>query len=266
MSRTETQRFHHDYPYRMKLQHPDFAELRVERKGRWIRVDPASAPEPGEVVVLTSMAPSRASGTVAAIRSGARPTVVSDPTVLAQLRAVGDLDAVEAPAEVDGVGITLHAYTPPSPSRVPAPARLRASIAGGDPVGTLKRAAARLRDPAPVAAAPHIVELRFEDGARLLHLDLALHVGTPGDWLDDALARFGNPEWLVVGQPWHEADAVARLAPRFGAKRVLVTELINAERRAAGLPTELVTPLRDRLVAAGVEAHVFATQTSYRFE
>ena len=51
MSRTETQRFHHDYPYRMKLQHPDFAELRVERKGRWIRIDPASAPEPGEIVV-----------------------------------------------------------------------------------------------------------------------------------------------------------------------------------------------------------------------
>ena len=47
---------------------------------------------------------------------------------------------------------------------------------------------------------------------------------------------------------------------------MLVTELINSERRELGLPTELVTPLRDRLHTAGIEAHVFATQASYRFE
>jgi hypothetical protein len=47
---------------------------------------------------------------------------------------------------------------------------------------------------------------------------------------------------------------------------VLVAELVNGERRELGLGTELVTPWRDQLVAAGVDAHVFATQTSFRFE
>ena len=62
------------------------------------------------------------------------------------------------------------------------------------------------------------------------------------------------------------APFVGSLVDRFGAKRVLVTELQNSERREVGLPTELVTPTRDKLVAAGIEAHVFATQASYRFE
>jgi hypothetical protein len=263
MSSADTQRFHHDYPYRMKLQHPDFAELRIERKGRWIRIDPASAPEPGEIVVLTSLAAARADATRAALRAGVRLTVVSSPDVLGELRAVGPFEGVDAPAEIDGVGIRLHAYDAPRPTRVPAPARLKASLLGADPVGTLRRAVRRTSvDP----VTPHVVEVRFEDGARLLHADLSLHADTSEAWVDDALARFGNPEWMIVGQPWQQADAVARLAPRFGARRVLVTELINSERRHEGLPTELVTPLRDRLVAAGVEAHVFATQTSYRFE
>jgi hypothetical protein len=65
---------------------------------------------------------------------------------------------------------------------------------------------------------------------------------------------------------WGEGEALVRHVAAFGARRVLVAELTNAERREQGLPTALVTPIRDRLVAAGVEAHVFATQTSYRFE
>ena len=39
MTTTTTALYHHDYPYRLKLQHPGLSELRVERKGRWIVIE-----------------------------------------------------------------------------------------------------------------------------------------------------------------------------------------------------------------------------------
>jgi hypothetical protein len=81
-----------------------------------------------------------------------------------------------------------------------------------------------------------------------------------------AAARFGNAEWTVVGMAPGDGAAVVQWLPRFGPNRVLFAELVNGERRELGQPTELVTPWRDRLVAGGVETHVFATQTSFRFE
>ncbi len=259
-----TQPFHHDYPYRLKIQHFDLADLRLERKGRWLRVDPSTPPEEGEAVVLTSAAPGRVRATAEALRAGRSLMIVASAEVLAWARglATGSVEGHVDTAEIDGVRVELVPYAPPgTSSRRSATGLLRA--AAGAARGVLARTAP---DDGEVGMAPSIVAFTFPDGARLLHMDLALHAATDARWLEGVVTRFGSPEWLVVGQPYGEAEAVARLAPRFSAKRVLVTELANGERRARGLPTELVTPLRDRLVAAGVEAHVFATQTSYRFE
>jgi len=253
-----TNAWHHDYPYRLKIQHFDSAELRLERKGRWIRVDPVEPVLDGDAVVLTSARPARARAVAAALREGRAFTLVASVEVLAWAKGLsGKLDGHADTADIDGVRVELLRYAP-------APA------SGSGPVGTFLRAAAAVRarsrgeeDP---GLAPSIAQFTFPDGARLVHLDLALHAGTDARWFEGVLERFGSPEWLIVGQPWGEGEGVARWTPRLGAKRVLVTELANGERRERGLPTELVTPLRDRLVAAGVEAHVFATQTSCRFE
>lgn len=254
--------FHHDYPYRLRIQHPEYAELRIERKGRFLRIDPSDAPTGDEVVVLTSTAPHRVRATVEALQAGTRLTVVATQPVLDWLGTLGTIDGGTFPRTVDGVAIDAMSYAPPRQAR-PLSHFLRASVAGARPKSTLKRIAEQVRWP---TVEPQVLQLTFPDGERLVDLDLALHAGTDEAWIDRVVARFGAPEWLVVGVPWGEGEAVVRLAGRFGAKRVLVTEMQNAERRELGLPTELVTPVRDALVAQGLEAHVFATQASYRFE
>ena len=263
MSSTEKARaFHHDYPYRLRIQHPEYAELRIERKGRFLKIDPAEAPTEDDVVVLTSAAPHRARATVEAIQAGVKLTVTASQPVLDWLAGFGAIDGGLFGRTVDGVVVEGMPYVAPRQAR-PLSHFLRASVAGARPGGTLRRLAEQVRYP---TVEPSIVQLTFADATRLLHLDLALHAGTEEPWLDRVVARFGAPEWLVAGFAWGEGAAVVRHAARFGARRVLVAELQNAERRELGLPTELVTPVRDQLVAQGVEAHVFATQASYRFE
>lgn len=255
-------KFHHDYPYRLRIQHPEYAEIRLERKGRFLRIDPVEAPGEDEVVVLTSSAPHRARGTVEALQAGRRLTIVASEPVLEWLSGLGTVDAHAFPATVDGVTIDAMPYAAPSVAR-PLSSFLRASVSGARAGGAIKRIAEQVRFP---TTEPQVIEVKLEDGGRMVHLDLALHKGTDPGWLDRAAARFGGAEWLLVGIPWGEGDSVVRHLGRFAAKRVLLAELLNAERREMGLPVELVTPWRDKLHAAGVEAHVFATQASYRFE
>jgi hypothetical protein len=254
--------FHHDYPYRLRILHPEGAALRFERRGAFLHVDPTEPPEAGDTVILTASTPYRARGTVEALAAGRRLTVVAAPVVLDWLAGFGPIDARPAPVTLDGVAIDALSYTPPRTAR-PLGHFLRASVIGARPGPSLRRIAESTRF---VTSDPQVYELRLEDGARLVHLDHALHRDADPAWIDQAIARFGGAEWLLVGVPWGDADAVVAQAPRFAARRVLVTELQKDERREAGLPTELVTPVRDRLLAAGVEAHVFATQASYRFE
>lgn len=249
MSHGEARLWHHDYPYRLRLAHPDGAELRVERKGRWLRIDPATAPDPEEIAILTGPSPTRLRATAEAARAGKTPQVLAPEPIAAWLRAQGPIRDAAPLLGAEGLSVEWMPYTPAAASR---------------PLGAALRA--RLRtDPRP-AADPHVVQIAFPDGSRLLHLDLSLHARTEEAWVDAAVARFGAPEWLLVGVEWGEARAIVRHVPRFAAKRVLLLDIGSAERREAGLPTELVTPCRDELVAAGVEAHVFATQASYRFE
>ncbi|MES2645085.1 MAG: hypothetical protein V4850_36700 [Myxococcota bacterium] len=255
-------KFHHDYPYRLRIQHPEYGEIRLERKGRFLRIDPVEAPAEDEVVVLSSSAPHRARGTVEALQAGRRLTIVASKPVLDWLQGLGNVDGHVFPATVDGVTIDAMPYTAPVTAR-PLSSFLRASVAGARAGGALKRMAEQVRYP---TTEPHVIEVKLEDGGRMVHLDLALQKGTDPAWLDRAAARFGGAEWLLVGIPWGEGEGVVRHVARFGATRVLLTELLNAERREMGLPTELVTPWRDKLVESGVEAHVFATQASYRFE
>ena len=185
-----TQAYHHDYPYRLRLQHPDAAELRIERKGRFFRIDPADAPSDDDVVILTS-AP-RARATAEAIRDGRKPTLVA---VQALVDALGLGTA--PPTEVDGVRIDALPYTAPRVAR-PLSHFVRASVRGARPGATLRRLAEQTRLP---TVDPVVLQLTFEDGARLLHLDLSLHAGTTEAWMDRAVAFGGNAEWMIVGCP-----------------------------------------------------------------
>lgn len=222
-----------------------------------------SEPDEADIVVLTGATPARIRGTVEALRKGRTLTVVAPDELFSWLGDQGRVTGGSAPRAVDDVRFDGMLYAPPAPRAGPALHFLQARVAAANPRATLRRLADQVRGP---HGEPWIVELTFPDGARLLHLDLSLHAHTDEAWLARAAARFGNAEWTVVGMGYGEGPAVVRNLPRFGPNRVLFAELSNGERRELGLPTELVTPWRDRLVASGVETHVFATQTSFRFE
>lgn len=253
----------HDFAWKLRLTHPDRAELRVEWHGRPVVFDPVAV-LPGDLVVLTSAAPDRIRGTAAAVATGARPDVIADPAILEWLGKQGGIGPLSAPGgEVSGVRFDAVPYTAAAQAR-PVNAFLKASIGALRPRITLAALAESARTAPVEGVQPRAWQLTFPAG-RVVHLDLALTRAVSPGWLQSAEVLHGA-DWLVVGCAYGESDAVATHVGAFRAGQVLVTELVNGERRARGLPTEGVTLLRDRLHAAKVPAHVFATQASYRFE
>lgn len=250
------ERIHYDYPYRLRILHQGTAELRIEKKGRWILIDPLERPTTDNIVVLTGATADRVKGTWEAAKAGVKPTVVASEPVLEWLKEAGPVEGLVAPQELDGVRFESLAYTGPRGASVGEFLRM-------GPATAVRQLTSRARLP---SAASQILCLQFEDGSRMLHLDLSLHRDTPSDWLEQAISRFRGADWVIAGCPHGEADAVVQLLPRFAPKKVLLTELVNTERKRLGLATELVTPTRDRLLGIGLETHVFAPHASYRFE
>lgn len=250
------ERIHYDYPYRLRIVHHGTAGLRIERKGRWILVDPTDRPTTDNIVVLTGPGADRVKGAWEAAKAGVKPTVVASAPVMEWLREAGPVEGEPPPQRIDGVTVEALSYTPPRSSTMGELLRM-------GPATAVRQLSSRAR---LATAEPQVICLQFEDGSRLLHLDLSLHRDTPPAWLEEAVTRFGGADWVMVGCTYGEAEAVVRLLPRFSPKKVLLTELVNTERKRLGLPIELVTPTRDRLVGAGLETHVFAPHASYRFE
>lgn len=253
----------YDYPYRLRIEHPERADVRLFRAGRTIVFDPAAPLPDGAIVVLTGPAPDRVRGVAEAVAAGRRPTVLAAQELLDWLAPLGPVDGVTAPCELDGVRFEALPYAPPPPSAGPLARNLVASLGALRPAATLRHLRERARLP---GGQPLVWHLTFPDRSRLLHLDLALHRGVTGEFVERAATAWGAPEWILVGSAWGEGDGVVQWLGRFGKARVLLLDLVNGERRAVGLPTELVTPLRDRLIAQGIDAHVFATEAGYRFE
>lgn len=250
-------RIHYDYPYRLRILHSGNASLRIERKGRWILVDPVERPTTDNIVVLTNPGADRVKGTWEATKAGVKPTVIASEGILTWLREAGNIEGSPPPQSIDGVQVTATAYSPQ-----------RTSSSVGDllrmgPATAVRQLAGRSRLP---TADPQVTCLTFEDQSRMLHLDLSLHRETPESWLEAAIAAYGGADWVICGVPHGEADAVVRMLPAFKPKKILLTEMVNTERKRLGMPIELVTPTRDRLLHAGLETHVFAPHASYRFE
>ena len=251
------ERIHYDYPYRLRLYHDGEAGIRVERRGRTLLFDPILRPDADAIVLLTSPLAERLAATREAAAAGVRPTVIAPDGVIDWLNEAGRVEGGSAPRTIDGLKIDSLSFTPRRD-----PPRLSALLRTG-PATAIRTITGRMRLP---SAEPQILCVTFEDGTRLLHLDLSLHRATSPDWIARAAGMFGAPEWLLIGVPHGEGDALVQWLPRFQPRRVLLTDLVNTQRRRLGQPIELITPLRDRLITAGLETHVFAPQASYRFE
>jgi len=250
------------YPWRLRLAHEGDLSLRLERRGRSIRFDPREAPAAHDIVILTWNWPEHLDATAAAVASGTNPTVVAARPTLDWLASKGSVQGHDQEVELDGVKIRIRGYTP-----IPfatAPEAVRKVGAGlKSPAQAAKRLLRRARAP---RSEPLVVELTFPDGSRLVHLNHALHGDTPPGWLDQAVDDFRGADWLVSGVDFEEYEAFASRIGRFEPKMLLVTALSGEVRRAVGMPTKLLTPLVDELAAQGLDAYVFPSHATFRFE
>jgi len=250
------------FPWRLRLKHLGRATILAERPGRQLLFDPWEAPEGQPLLVVTGTECDRLLGTSAAVEGDTWPEVVASQEILHWLGERGELTGQLPPIQVDGLAFETEPYTP-IPWATPTEA-LRKAWSG------LRRpdlAATRLRRKLARPASPPVaVEVTLPDGGRLVHLGCALSSFLPDDELARLVKRFSGADWLIVGVDYQEQDAVFDRLPAFEAKVVLVTDLLNEVRRELGMPTELLTPLVDRLCDAGVQAHPFSKGASYRFE
>jgi hypothetical protein len=236
--------------------------LRLDRPGRTLRFDPRAPPAADDVVALTWAWPEHVDGTAAAAAAGARPTVVAPSAVLQWIAARGDVDGGAAQLQVDGMHIEQEPYAP-IPWATPSEAVFKAASALRRPDRALRRLALRRGRP---SAPPVVTRVTFPDGEQLVHLNLSLHAGTEAPWADALSGRWGGARWLIVGVDHGHDDAVLRHLPAFQARHIILTDLLSETRRALGLPTRLLTPLRDRAVAQGLDAYVLVSGAALRFE
>lgn len=251
-------------PYRLRLEHEGMLSLRVRCAGRTLRFDPRYPPTDDDLVVLTWAWPEHLHATAAAFAAGACPHVLAPQPVLDWLVSQG------APADklhsesltVDGIGLRLQSYTPiPWASSDEALRKARSAITRPD--RALRRLALKRGLP---ASQPQIVLVDLPDGGRLAHLNLSLHQNTPQDWLATLLPQLRGVDWVLLGADYGEQAAIERLLPTLDVGRIMLVDLLSQVRVALGMPTELLTPLCDRLRDQGIDAYVFPSNVSLRFE
>ena len=248
------------FPYRLRISHEGRAGVRLERPGRHFRINPLQPLQPGEVSVINWQWPEHLQATADAVRAGMNPTVIAPAPVLDWLSGIGSIE--RGGAGVDGLSVQLIPYEP-IPPITPIEAVYKARAAAKNP----RRAISRLLQKRGLPQCdPQVVVITFEDGKKLVHLNLALHEGTPDRWRAEYEATLSGAEWLLVGVDHGEDAAVLDRLGRLSPRRVLFTDVISETRRWLGMPTALLTPTVDRAVTLGLDAYPFVSQASFRFE
>ena len=251
-----------DFPWRLRIEHEGLVSLRMERRGRTLRFNPMNPPDPNDIVILTGTWPEHLEATAAMVGAGHCPTVIAPQAVLDWLKTRGDLNGHSEDVEIDGLRIETRSYTP-LPLMEGAEAVRKVTSALRRPDRAVRRLARRAAMP---KAEPRAVRIHFEDGATLVHMGLALHGGCPDPWLADISESWGGAEWLVTGVDFGEEVPFLAQVGRLNAQRVLVVDLLGSIRRRNGLPSGLITPVVDQAQELGLDAYVFATKVTMRFE
>lgn len=265
------------FPWVLRLEHEGFASVRLERAGRHFRFDPVTPSETwaalgetpnaralhgDDVVVLTMCEHERLAGTAHALRDAIRPTVVAQPEVLDWLAQFGVVEGGPAPLVLDGVRVEALPFEP-----IAYAEGMEIAWKALSTVSDLRRSARRFVNRVRLPRAkPLVVELTLPDGRRFVHLNVSVHNDTPDSWLAEAAERFRGADWAMVGVDYgHEQGFLDRIG-RFDVKKLLVTDLVSDVRRSMGMPTTVLTPLVDALRERGMDAYVFASRSSFRFE
>jgi hypothetical protein len=248
-------------PAPLRIVHTGCAGLRLEIGGAVLAVDPATDPGPVDTILVTWNEAERLQGALEAVRSGRLPRVAASPELLDWLAARGAFEAADLDDHHAGVRVEARTYRPvPYATSVEAAYKLGSAVKG--PLRATRRLATRARLP---TARPRVLRLTLPDGRRLVHLNCALHRDTPQTWLDELSAAWGGADWLLASWDHGEGGAFAERIAAFGARHLLLTDLVGDVRRDLGVPTETRSPLADRLAARGLPVKLLAARTSLRF-
>lgn len=200
----------------------------------------------------------RLTGTRAILASGAKPVVVAEPSLAGWL---GDVEARDPDeGRIDGIAYTSWAYEAPVETTRGVGDKLRAALR--NPRWALGRLGARRA--APVSK-PRCWRFDIDVGHRIVHLGLALHRATSDAFVADAAARCHGAV-VIAGYLPGDDDAFVQQVLAIQPARLLLMDVVNDLRRDAGLPIEIVTPTRDRILEAAIDAHPFVSGVSVRFE
>lgn len=251
----------------MRILHDGHAGLRfIDDEERFYLVDPFDASFWADVKgrtasgIFLSGGPwvDRLTGARAILASGARPVVVAEPSLAGWL---GDVEAHDPDqGRVAGIGYLSWAYEPPVETTRGVGDKLRAAVR--NPRWALGRLGARRAVP---VSKPRCWRFDVDHGHRIVHLGLALHAGTSDAFVADAAARCEGAV-VIAGYLPGDADAFVRQVLAIRPARLLLIDVVNDLRRDAGLPIEIVTPTRDRILEEGIDAHPFVSGVSVRFE
>jgi hypothetical protein len=252
----------------VRILHDGYAALRLyDDEERFLLVDPFETRywhdvkgADAEAVVLTGGPwAERYDGVLALVKEGRRPRVVAPAPILDWLGKHGAIEGLTAPCTVAGTTIEMVPYDPFEPV---TGRRDRVRAALGRPRWALDRfVAARDLPDAP----PHLLRMVVPNGHTIAHLGVALHRNTDPAVLSE-VRRLSEGAVVVAGYAHGEQDAFVEHITALAPRRLLLCDQTNDVRRAAGLPTALITPTRDVLVARNLETHPFVSGTSVRFE
>jgi hypothetical protein len=249
-------------PAALRIAHTGCAGLRLElSSGAVLAVDPAEDPGPVDAIIVTWNERERLQGALEAVRSGRVPRVQAHPAILAHLARGGALEASELGGTVGGVTVEAEPYQPvPYATPTEALRKLRSGLLG--PLRAAQRLSTRARLP---SAPPQVLRLTLADGRALVHLNCALHRGTPQDWTRDLAQRWGGAAWVLASWDYEEGPTFRDTIAAFGAQHLIVTDLVSEVRQRLGLPIDTRSLVCDDLAARGLPVQLLAAYTSLRF-
>lgn len=253
----------------LRILHEGFAGLRiVDDHDRFVLVDPhddAGWTDPKgrhAAAIVLSGGPwaERYAGAAAIAGDARRPWVIGAPAALDWLAKAGEITPKATPATVERFEVSATAYAPRQPRGA---RRDRVAAALKRPRWAARRWMARAGLP---DAPPAMLRLRVADDHDFAHLGLALHGDQGSAFVAKARAFCEGADFVLAALPRGDEDAFVAQVLAIAPPRLVLIDQTGDVRRAAGLSGDLLTPVRDRLVAEGLETHVLVAGTSIRFE
>lgn len=248
-------------PWKLRLYHHGFAHISLSWEGRDIHFCPIEPIGENDVAVVLWSWPEHLKGCIETLKQGRTLTVVAPREIIQFLSSFGRVIGASHFEEA-GLSIELFPYEPiPEWSVRGGAERIKAGVQR--PLRALRRLYKKSQFP---ESDPHIANITFPSGARLVHLNTALHNTTVPSQLTQWSHQIGNPDWTLSGLDVGHHDSWYAQIQQFTNGAILLCDLIGDSRRSNGMSTPLLTPIVDAAVTKNINAFVFATYASYRYD